>query len=259
MRHFTTKFAVRRFTNLAIDYVFPDGNVSCVLCHRPLFAPGATPRIRRQADEPAKHPGVCLFCEQELCSIHVVPVVRPMRVMVERDIVLVEVMSALRHEGIARHAIRQWKYDGLLAATRWLSDWMVAGLRVSFTSMEVDAVTWVPTSLHRLRMRGYDHAQSLALEVASLLDKPPYQWLTRDATQGIDSEQTWSQTARNKLARQTGANHEYRLARNAKLTGKHLLLVDDIVTTGSTLQACSRALLEGGAKSVLAATVAFEV
>lgn len=259
MRHFTAKFAVRRLANLAIDYVFPDGNVSCVLCHRPLFPPGALPRIHQQTDELAKHPGVCLFCEQELSSIHVAPVVRPMRVRVGNDVALVDVMSALRHEGIVRRAIRQWKYDGLLTATRWLSEWVVGGLRLSFDPLEVDAITWVPTSLHRLRMRGYDHAQLLALEVASSLDKPLYQWLTRGTAKDSHSEPTWSQTARNKSGRQTGANHEYRLVRNVELEGKHILLVDDIVTTGSTLQACTRALLEGGAKSVLAATVAFEV
>lgn len=257
MRQLTAKFAVRRLANVAIDYLFPDANASCALCHHSMGGAGTRALISHHEDEPA-HGGVCLFCEQELSSVPVAPVVRPMRVRVGRDIVMVDVMSAIRHDGIARRTIRQWKYDGLLIATPWLCEWLVAGLRLSFSSLAIDAVTWVPTSEHRLRMRGYDHAGLLARNISSILDKPVHQWLTRDAAQIPNHEPTWSQTARNKSARQVGANKEYRLVRRAELTGKRVLVVDDIVTTGSTLQACSHALLAGGASAVLAATVAFE-
>ena len=113
-----------------------------------------------------------------------------------------------------------------------------------------DIITWVPLSRKRLRQRGYDQARLLATE------------LSKKA--GIECCRLLKKTRNNPAQSGTGGAEKrranvsgvYTALSPEKITGKSILIVDDIVTTGATLSECGRMLLSAGAKEVKAVTVA---
>lgn len=114
----------------------------------------------------------------------------------------------------------------------------------------LDGVTWTPLSRQRRRERGYDQAQLLAKWTARELELPVLGML--DKVRDIPPQSGIQDDARRR-ANVLGA---YRLRRDARPEGMNLLLVDDVVTSGSTLSECARLLSGAGAETVVCATLA---
>lgn len=108
----------------------------------------------------------------------------------------------------------------------------------------------VPIPLHRWRAlrRGFNQAEAIAVPLARRLGKPRQVWLRhrRGRPQSLLSHDQRAANARRLLG----------LKRSAVLSGERVLLVDDVTTTGATLEAAARLLLRAGASSVAAAVVA---
>lgn len=113
-----------------------------------------------------------------------------------------------------------------------------------------DLITWVPLSERREKKRGYDQAMLLAMALAVELDDVAIETLrkTQDipAQSGID----------NKEKRQANVIGVYEVVDAELITGQKVLIIDDIITTGSTLSECARILRMAGADSVVCATIA---
>lgn len=144
-------------------------------------------------------------------------------------------------DGPARAAILRLKFGGERAVARALG-----GAAAAVVVREADDVTWVPLSSTRRRSRGFDQAELLARSVARELGLPCRRLLSRQVDLAPQ-------------ARRTGPE------RRTALTGvfasigtppRRVLLVDDVMTTGSTAAECARTLLGAGALEVDVVTAA---
>lgn len=106
-------------------------------------------------------------------------------------------------------------------------------------------VTWIPPTRAALRRRGFDHARSIAIPVAELASVEAVDLLSRTAA--VD-QRSLGRAARS-------ANSKGTFSSSMAVSGR-VLLVDDVMTTGSTLDAAATALLEAGAGAVRVAVVA---
>ena len=116
--------------------------------------------------------------------------------------------------------------------------------------LDFDLLTWVPLSRKRLRRRGYDQARLLAEAAAKVLgtEAVPVLKKIRDvpAQSGIDSPE----------ARRANISGCYIVTEPNRVAGKRVLIIDDVITSGSTVSECARMLMLSGAEEVCAAAVA---
>ena len=119
-----------------------------------------------------------------------------------------------------------------------------------FLGGQFDEITFVPVSLRRNYERGFDQARLLADETAKAwnLRAVPTVKKVRDNRRqsSLDSPEDRAENVKN----------VYRVPHPERVAGKRFLLIDDVVTTGSTISACAAALLEAGAESVVCAALA---
>ena len=118
------------------------------------------------------------------------------------------------------------------------------------SDIKFDYITWVPLSRKRYRERGYDQAQCLAEALARSLKIPIWGMLKKTRNTKAQS------TLQDKSQRRANIAGAYTLAGGIDVKGLSILLIDDVVTTGSTLSECAKVLLINGAERVYCATVA---
>jgi len=105
-----------------------------------------------------------------------------------------------------------------------------------FTS--IDLIIPVPLHPKKLKSRGYNQSEWIGKGISAILNKP------LDTTTLLRVRENATQTKKTVYERYENTEGIFQLSNNSVLEGKHILLVDDVLTTGSTLEACIRALLE---------------
>lgn len=158
-------------------------------------------------------------------------------------------VSVLWYDELTREAVHALKFRG--------QDWraetfgeMMARAAAEHLSGEFDAVTWVPVSRKRLKERGYDQSRLLAERMAKLWNVRAEKLLRKTANNPAQS------SLKDEAARRGNVLGVYEPEKGANITGRRVLLVDDVLTTGSTLTECVRVLRMAGAESVVCATLA---
>jgi ComF family protein len=158
--------------------------------------------------------------------------------------------AALRYGDLAREAIHAFKFGGRRGLANPLGD-LIAGLGLSALPGAVPDVL-VPVPLHRRRAseRGYNQALLLALRIERAWDVPvAADVLLRDVP-------TLPQADLDAAARRRNVRHAFTVRRPEVIAGRHVVLVDDVLTTGATAGECARVLMRAGATTVGVVTVA---
>ena len=115
---------------------------------------------------------------------------------------------------------------------------------------DIDVISWVPLSKKRLRKRGYNQAQLLAETVSRELDIPAEATLVKTVDNPTQSG------TKNAGERAKNVRGVYSTEDPKNIRGKAVLLIDDVVTTGSTLSECAKTLVNDGALYVYCAAIA---
>ncbi len=144
--------------------------------------------------------------------------------------------------------IYKLKSNGNTEIADYFANRMVERLVKKVKPLKIDAVTFVPVSPLKKRFKGFDHAEILAKSVANKMGveliSPPIKRVMFRAQKHKKKEKRISDGAR-------------MFAQKGKRLEGRILLVDDVVTTGTTLKACSKLLRQAGAKKVYCVSAAF--
>lgn len=156
--------------------------------------------------------------------------------------------SLFLYEDPIREIIRKLKYDNKKYLAHTFSN-MIAG-EVSRMDVSFDIVIPVPLYYKRLKYRGYNQSELLTESLKTKLN------LNVDTTALIKIRNTRTQANLTRTERMENLKDAFKVTDKAKVKGKTILLIDDVFTTGTTINECSKTLIEAGAKAVYSVTLA---
>ncbi|MBN1375220.1 MAG: ComF family protein, partial [Dehalococcoidia bacterium] len=221
-----------------IDFFFPReciecgkiGDFICIECLKKL--PRLLPPLCPRCGKPESSGSFCHECWKTSCSLE-------------------RVRSVFIFDGIVRKAVHSLKYHNLRAIAGCLGDYM-AGYYLE-NNMTGDVLVPVPLYDKRLQARGYNQSALLAKEMSRIVKMPVEEYMvkrTRDT----------SPQARTKNVEERRLNMEKAFCSiGANMLGKDIIVIDDVCTSGATLEACASVLRAAGARSVTGFTLAREI
>lgn len=225
------------FRNMAVsltELFFPG---LCVTCGRKLFAG-------------EQH--MCLFCMQDLprTNYHLETENRVAQLFWGRvDVEYATAWLYFRKGSRYRKLIHYLKYKGLKEIGESMGLLFGNDIKDSVFG-QVDVLIPVPLHEKKLKARGYNQSEWIARGLSEALQKP------MAADNLMRGKFTSTQTQKTRFERWQNVEGIFEASRPAEIAGKHVLLIDDVVTTGATLEAAISALLDAGAAKVSIAAVA---
>jgi ComF family protein len=152
-----------------------------------------------------------------------------------------EQATALLHfskKGVVQQLMHNLKYRGHEEVGLILGQWLGEELKILKTYQDIDVVIPVPLHRSKLRKRGYNQVTTFGQEIAKSLN------VDFNTTVLQKTTATKTQVFKDRLLRTSSNSGIFSISDNQTLKGKHILIVDDIVTTGATIELCANALLQ---------------
>jgi len=154
-------------------------------------------------------------------------------------------------ESLIQKLMHQVKYRGNKELGIYLGRMMGHQLAESNRFIYIDAIVPLPLHKTKERKRGFNQAMLLCEGIAEVLQKPVYKdVIVRNAF-------TETQTKKSRIERWQNMEGRFELINPSTIEGKHILLVDDVITTGATLEACGQELLKAENIKLSIATLCF--
>ena len=154
-------------------------------------------------------------------------------------------------ESMIQHLMHQFKYKGNKEVGIYLGKLMGWAMAESKRFLSVDALIPLPLHESKEHKRGYNQAALLCEGISAVLNKPVLKNIVSRP------EKTETQTRKSRIQRWQNMEGKFELTAASTIENKHLLLIDDVVTTGATLEACGREILKAKNVQLSIATLCF--
>ncbi|MEL4306776.1 ComF family protein [Joostella sp. CR20] len=138
-------------------------------------------------------------------------------------------------KGISQQLIHQLKYKGHQEVGTFFGKWIGHEILNSDRFKGIDYVVPVPLHLKKLKQRGYNQVSNFGKEIATAIDAIYTEKLLLNTTY------TSAHALKNRMQRATSSQNRFAYNEDFPIENKHILLVDDVITTGATLESCVRA------------------
>ena len=160
-------------------------------------------------------------------------------------------MLTFSKKGSVQRILHSIKYKDNKELGVYMGRQLGTALAESHRFDDVDYLVPVPLHPKKYKTRGYNQSEEIARGIAQKFDRP----VVTDVL--IRTEFTQTQTKKSRFSRWENVSEKFALAETETFTGKHILLVDDVITTGATLESCARAILQAQDAKVSVAGLAF--
>jgi ComF family protein len=154
-------------------------------------------------------------------------------------------------EGRVQRLIHQLKYKGKKEIGFFIGKQYGVELKSSPDFNTVNTIIPVPLHPEKLKKRGYNQSEYFAKGLAAIMNTEI------NTTTLVREKANESQTKKSRYERWKNVEFVFQLKTTAALEGKHILLVDDVITTGATLEACANVLQQIKGVKISIATIAY--
>ncbi len=231
----------------------------CALCGSPLPRLSSAPICDAcWAEFPVLKQSVCTRCGDILAGSDAAGLVTICRSCRLAPPPFVRAVSYGRYEGRMRDAIHAFKYQRLHSLARRLGGMLASAIGQLADEAPAEMLV-VPVPLHRSKyaQRGFNQARLLASHALAALRRTHPEWrLTLAASTIVRQRVTHSQAGLTPRERRKNVRGAFVVPNPKAITRKHILVIDDILTTGATARSVAQALLRAGAENVWVATLA---
>jgi ComF family protein len=203
------------------------GTVLCDLCRRDV--PWLGLEICPGCASPSRQARICRICDARAWALD-------------------GIRAACRFEGIARTAVHDLKYRRLRDRARLLGE--LAAEAIERRSLALDLLVPVPLAAARQRQRGFNQSELIARRLSEQIGVP------MDVTALRRIRETPPQVGRSAADRRLNVSGAFECVEPGAVAGRRVALVDDVMTTGATLDACAEVLKRHGAARVYGVVVA---
>ena len=167
------------------------------------------------------------------------------------DIEFATALLVYQRKGITQNLIHQLKYKGKEKIGSFFGKWLANELLECGRCPQFDYIVPVPLHAVKLKTRGYNQVTKFGKEISTILSIPYSDSILQ---RKIDSK---TQTSKLRIERFNDLREKFFVLDTIKFENKHILLVDDVVTTGATIEACVIKLKEINGIKVSVATIAY--
>jgi ComF family protein len=168
------------------------------------------------------------------------------RMPVKRGWVLLKFQKA----GIVQNLLHKLKYDNRPEVGERLGKILSMRLIEDGYANEFDLLIPVPLHKNKRRIRGYNQSAMIAEGMGKILNVP----FSDTLIARVKSTQT--QTKKSKIERWENVNEAFQVLHPTNISGKRILIIDDVITTGATIESCAKSLLDAGAAEISIACLA---
>ena len=219
--------AIRTITKNFLNLIYP---IHCYACKIHL--------------DPSNEAGICDFCRSRIRR-------NPRPYCRGGKFHFARAYSACLYEDVLKELIHLFKYRGKIAIGRFLASLMIDFLKTDHGILnDIDLIAFVPLQNGRLRERGFNQSRILAFHISKEFGIALTDVLEK-------TRRTRHQNELSRIDRLSNLTGAFRVKKSARsLTGMKILLIDDVMTTGATLNECAKVLSEAGAKKVICFTLA---
>lgn len=225
------------FFSDTLDILFPD-NLTCELCGREIFDGGRL-CLKCLKNITFNSGDCCPVCGRKTALPELCLECKAYLPLYKRAV------SPFVYENGAISLVAKFKRGGA-----YLKDYFADKIREKLVGFEkIDYITYIPITKKRLKERGYNQSKLLAESISERVLTPVLQTLEK-------IKETPDQKGLSKKERSENLSDCFKVVDRAAIKGKTLLLVDDVMTTGATVDAATKRLLRAGAAKVFVATAA---
>ena len=154
------------------------------------------------------------------------------------DLVHASALFYYQKKGIVQELIHKLKYKGHQEIGESIGYWYAEELKKSIALKDVDFIIPVPLHPKRFKKRGYNQVATFAEALSKSMQIPVKELIL------IRDKNTKSQTKKNRIDRAQVVSNIFSVGTTTDFEGKHFLLIDDVITTGATLESCGREVLK---------------
>ncbi len=229
---------LKQIQNEVIDFFFPQvcigcgkvGGFICFDCSKKLSR--LLPPLCKKCGRPESSGAYCNECWRNSNSLDTI-------------------RSVFIFEGVTRMAIHEFKYHNLRALSHCLSGFMAQYFREN--QLVGDILLPVPLHDRRLKERGYNQSELLAREISKVIALP----VKVNLVKRVKDNKPQARTVSVKERRINMLNAF--VCTSSEVYGKDIVIIDDVCTSGATLESCAGALKAGGARNIVGFTLAREI
>lgn len=196
---------------------------------------------------------ICTFCRNDLPLTHFYNYSENTITKKLYGKVYIEKANSLlfyRKEGITKKLIHELKYRGNEDIGLFFGNWLGEILKENNEFSDIDFIIPVPLHKKKQRQRGYNQVSKFGKRVSYHLKKPFLETIL------LRIANSKTQTFKNRFERFNNIDKMFQLNNESIFTNKHVLLIDDVITTGATLEACAKALQKTAGIKISILTIA---
>lgn len=180
---------------------------------------------------------ICSECRDRLVIIH-------KHISIDSEEIS-NIYYSTNYNRFLKEFIHGFKFNGKSYLYKPFSEIMIDTIREKGIENNIDLILFVPIHYRKEAIRGYNQTELLADYIARSINKP----ISKKNL--VKSKWTKEQNQLTKLERSNNLGNSFKIKDPSKITNKRILLIDDIITTGSTMKECAKVLINSGAKEVI--------